>query len=440
MSINNTIKKYLLLGGLALGIGLTTPNYAQENINSKYNNIKGIETQNTLMEFNILAVNDSIISGQQIKVYNNTTGQLLGETVLINSQATITITKINDNYIEEEDNNSTKIYGHNGTLHFENIKPAKITIYNTIGQEILSKNSENHETQINLNNIANAPYIILIQTNNKTETKKIIKNGQQLYFSNQETNKQKLTPTLKNTENQEYKIEITGQGIYKRTIITTQHNITDYVVHKVQQEGVTDSLFYELCKEANFESNFGYTGLKTYITQNNPNTNKIIIRTKGPPQKPFTVTLEDIQYIKNLIETEIYPYIKEENRPPIELRIENTHTVPIINPGEIIIYPGIGYNITSFDDNGDGIIDRNFIELKNGEYQYSIRNDAKLQEILSAFVAPNQVDGHFNPRFSYKTVLSSGTSARKLTAMDIRLLQLGQRLKPKTSIDEILGF
>ncbi|MBX2976730.1 MAG: hypothetical protein KF721_11395 [Ignavibacteriaceae bacterium] len=180
---------------------------------------------------------------------------------------------------------------------------------------------------------------------------------------------------------------------------------------------------------------WGYEGLKTYTPKNNPNNNKIIIRNYGPPQKPYTVTQEDMQYIKNLIETEIYPHIKEENKPPIEFKILTTPEPLITNPGETIIFPGTGYYITSFDDNGDAIIDKNYIELQRTQYQDSTMNGKKLQEILSAFYAPNQVINH-----QFKTVLSSGAETLKLTPMDIRLIEIGQHYPPKTNIDKILGM
>lgn len=395
----------------------------------------------TQLEFNIKGVDGRLLNGSIVTVYDATTNIQIGETVLANSQGTILITGVKET-AEGGEKEGIKISTERLRVKIEQTEEGamEITLTDILGRRIKEEEKRGRETEIKLEGLSNGVYILELKWGRATATRKIIKEEKQLYLSVKE-GKREIKRSLRKGITDSYRIKIKGTTHYTRTIETTATEIEDYVVPYVEQEGVNDTLFYELCKEANFKSNFGFTGLKTSITENNPNNpTKIIIRSKGPIQKPYTVTQEDMQYIKNLIETEIYPHIKEELKPTIELRTLNTHEPLTINPGEIVIFPGTGYYIGSADYNGDGIIDDSYIELMIGEYQDSTRNGSKLQEVLSALVAPNQVDGTSPGRFEFKTVLSSGAAARKLTPMDIRLIQLGQKYKPKTEIDKILGM
>ena len=444
---HNTLQKYLGIAALALGIGLGTHGYPQ---NQNYypatrTELSGNNSPGTVT-FHIRTVGDSVISGQTVAVYNNGTGQLIGSGILNQSYLQLTLTGINGD-IKQNNNKKTEISGKDGILNIKQYKPAEITLYNIIGQEVLKQSTENPEIHINITGLANAPYIIQIKTENETEAKKIIKHGSTIYAVTKHSGQRTETET--NLSNTEYRVEITGQGIYGRTLTVTDQEITDsngtirgYVVDIPIQEGITDSLFKKLVTIVNINkgaNGLNHVGFKS-IFQTKVENKEVIIRNQSPPYiwPPQTITFNKQQTMDSLITHGIYSHLKEEkNKLPIS-KITTVNFDPIIEePGKIYIFPGITFGVTVKGNSQQGILN-SYAEIIGEDIGDSLYTGSFYQEFISAYVAPNNLSSFEYPEFKYKTTLSSGARARKPTAMDIKLLQMGEKIPHGEQIEKFM--
>jgi len=244
---------------------------------------------------------------------------------------------------------------------------------------------------------------------------------------------------------------------YKRTTTGTLTDTLDVVSYRLYDpktkeeidslyegnpQGLTPTKFKDFAQEANFSAGSngtGYEGLKTFMPKENKT---IIIFNKGPIGLPYTVTSQDQEAVKILILTELFPTIDKKYQPTIEIRTLTTFEPPIVQQGSIAIYPTMaGDYIGAIDDNTDGIIDRSYIQFGYLEWQNPIYTKDRLQELLSAFCAPNQVDGGLpgTGRFEKLSVLSSSNAAQRIMPIDHKLQKIAENYKPQESIDSILG-
>ena len=338
--------------------------------------------------------------------------------------------------------------------------PTKITITDINGSQITDIiNKEDSYGMNNFNydtsNLSTAVYLVNITTKNYSKTAKVTGgHGELLAHSTDQPilkiiqQKNQTGRVMKTTEDipagSDYKIIVTNPNKhYGRIIYAPRTNqLEDRVTGHVVQDGVDKYLFRDFAEEGNFSmgsNGMGFNGLKTFA----PNVDKKnIIRNRGHPLDPQIVTQSDMEYVKNLIETEIFPSVDPKYRPITELQTLSADEPLPSTPGSIVIYPrSTGFYMGSTDTNSDVIIDISYVMLQSNTWSNSQFNNSKLQEIFSAFCAPNQVDGNpNNQRFSYKTVLSSGASAFHLTAMDKKIQKISENYAPKESIDKILGL
>ena len=225
---------------------------------------------------------------------------------------------------------------------------------------------------------------------------------------------------------------------YTRTINLPGIDTTDLNILSVSyptQENVTPELFKALCEEGNFLNLVGYTGLKTFF--GNPNA-QFWISSHHHTDDARSNT-EEQNHVKNLIETEIYPYLKQEHRFPIHIENpDNIEVLPYHQKGVILIMPEnnpqYGFGISPIDIDYDGVIDWASVYFPQGRWDWDA---GILEETLSALVASGEV---LSDKFRNLTVLSSNSYLTYLTQMDKKLIRICENYKPKKQIDNILGM
>ncbi|MBX2976729.1 MAG: T9SS type A sorting domain-containing protein, partial [Ignavibacteriaceae bacterium] len=207
----------------------------------------------TILEFNIKGVDGGLLNGSKVTVYDGITNIQIGETELTNSQGTLQLTGIKETG-EEGAKEGIKIYAKRLKVMIEQKEEGemKINLTDILGRRIKEKEKKGREGEINLEGLSNGIYILEVKGGEETEVRKIIKGEKELYLSIKE-GKRGIKNRLSKGKTESYRIKIKGIDHYTRTIETTITNIEDFVVPYVEQEGINDTTFYELCKEANFK-------------------------------------------------------------------------------------------------------------------------------------------------------------------------------------------
>jgi len=226
-------------------------------------------------------------------------------------------------------------------------------------------------------------------------------------------------------------IEIRKNGYFTRTAEVNGLIHNDMLVpHPTIASADT---FKAFCEEANFRegsNTLTYRGLKTMF--GNPNA-EYWISSHWDLGEGGRATKEEQTYVDSLIVYEIYPNIKPKNRLPIyKENPDSIETIPY-NQGKTLVLPRNhpGFYIASWDDNKDGIIDGNEIQLAQNQWNETYKGQI-LEELLSALVAPNEVSN-----YSGLTVLRGSKGI--ITEFDRMLIKICEYFQPKEQIDNILG-
>jgi hypothetical protein len=235
--------------------------------------------------------------------------------------------------------------------------------------------------------------------------------------------------SLKKALGDNYKIVVSNPTQhYKRTfVVPVSSNIEDRVVGYVQQENVDEQLFRDFYEEANNSmgsDDLTYTGLKTGFRMPN---RKMLISNIG--QNNVTVDDAGRQYVKDLIENEIMPYLSEPI--PVEFVDYNDFSeIPLNNDGYLLILPHDKFNFFVEDPDQDGIINRGIAQLNRGYYD-SRRHNEIIEECSSLLFGYNDVN---NSAIAGKTVLNRGGNIKPVDTKLIKMLEYYNPLEVKENI------
>lgn len=415
---------------------LTTFTYSQITIELYLPDVDGTEYDN-----------------QSVKLWDANSNEYYGERFTVNSRVVFdNITSVETepvSYIP-----SAGFDPSNKIIYFNSSVSGKTTIVvsDILGQTrktesyIKAGRTEVKISELNLSGYSSGFYALRIITPAESYSLGLLKTGEK-FSSTKAVQKQIVKERVnKISIADEIKIEVTHTAHYKRTTKREKEpQIEDYVVGYVDQmktdsTAVTPEEFKQYCHDFNFDgaSNMG-KGLKSFF----PNEDKKIwVLSTSPPGTNYTFNAQQINDIKDLVESEIYPYMAVENRPAFLLDDPSNpydySELPIGEPGNIFVYPReTGYNFSVNGDPETNVITWGSVQLDD---DLDIANSfldrrATLEEVASCFMGPMGNQGP--PYLEIRTIFNGGN---RMHPIDIKLIQMTQKLPTKTQIDDVLGI
>ncbi len=422
---------------------LTSLTYSQSTIELYLPDVGGIEYNN-----------------QSVKVWDALSGYYFGERYTVNSRVVFD----NITSVETEALSYIASAGYDPTrniIYFNSSVSGKSTIVvsDILGQTrktesyIKAGRVEVNIRELNLSRLSSGYYALIIITPAESYSFGLLKTGDK--FSSTKAVKSGSTKAVKERLSkssiaESIKIEVTHEEHYKRTVIKEKTALVeDYVVGYVNQiktngTPVTPEEFRQYCQDFNFLS-FG-PGLKSFF----PNENKqiwIASRDSLNPSMTFQ-SIEQMESIRDLIIQEIYPYIEEESRPSFFIE-DPANPLPIsfalYQEGKILIMPkSAGYSFGVGGDPATGIIKYGIVRLYQGldlgditqppanDLERNSRMDV-LEEVASCFMGPRGNQGGL-----YTIMYTIMNGGAKMHPIDIKLMEMTQKIPPMTKIDEVL--
>ena len=378
-------------------------------------------------------------NGSLVEVFDDF-GNSLGSGTTIDSLATFLVTGVeDDNAIKSKTNVSFNPVTKELTYSLDGSSRVDIRLSDMLGRQrkIYSGNGHSGENTIklDLDGLSSGRYVISVETNKYASNIMFTGDGNLItgLKSSGILHKQGTRlkdGALKKAMGDNYKVVVSGPNHYTRTfVVPVQNNIEDRVVGYVQQDNVDEQLFRDFYEEAinmASDNDLTYTGLKTGFRMPG---RKMLIGNLG--RDGSTVDDTQRQYVKDLIENEIMPYLSE----PIPVEFRDYSSVDDINlfiDGELLLLPYDKFNFAVSDPEQDGIINSGIAQLNRGYYD-SRRHNEIMEECTSLLFGYNDVN---NNAVSAKTVLRGGNT---IHPMDIKLIRMLEYYKPLEKKENILG-
>jgi len=434
--------KLSALAGAYLFIPKTIRAFGSENFQLS---ISEVETGETL-------------SGQTVTLFDQF-GAPLGTGHTVDGVADFTITDVKDSQRVTGANVQHNNIAHTISYNLGQSSNVDIKMYNILGQEVKTLKSSGvfagtHNVGYDLRGLASGFYNIRITNGEYVAQVPFVFDGQHVSpkpvkVSYLKKLQQEPGRLLKPTTDEMYAV-ISDTRHFDRTvrgIPADARSVDDRYSAFVEQDGVSPELYKAFVEAVNTHESSGsnglaYTGLKTFFPHMK-NGEEVTWWIAAHGFGPETVNAEEQQYVKNAIETMIHPYIEEGLRPQFYLEDpSNYEDLPLWQDNVILVVPGDDNGKSCIDNDSNGSIDSAAVLLDKKHIGYNDANLASiLQETVSALVGPSQGNNSQYNHFSGLTCLSgSGYATDYLTAMDTKLLAMGQYHKGKEQLDDMLGI